>query len=173
MIVECSSSLYRNITNISDTPQDIIFNIENFKNDVYISAYLYAAKDIKNYTNVDFKGYYYGYLIDIEKYDILAIDDGFKFRIDVEPDKDNLVESIFTIVQKDSNDHQLSYSNDSNKILLYLSPEYYSYYETIKYSFTNTNWAILVIPPLAACLNEIQHSVSDEGEIEDIIDEKR
>ena len=173
LIIECSSSLFRKITYISDIPQDIIFNIQDFKNDVSISSYMYVSKDIKAYTSVDFNDYYDGYLFDIEKYDIVAIDDGFKFRIDIESDRDNLVESIFTIIQKDSNDHQLSYSNDTNKILIYLSPEYYSYYETIKYSFTNTNWAILIIPPLAACLNEIQRSVSDGSGIEDIIDEKR
>lgn len=172
LIVECSSSLFRKAIPISEVPKDIFFNIQDFKKEVFISAYMYATEDIVEFTNEDFKDFFDGYKIHLEKYNIVAIDDGFKFRIEVEPDKDNIEDSIFTIIQKDSNDKQLSYNNDSDKILIYLSPEFYTYYITIKNVFTNTSWAILVIPPLASCLEEVKQSINDRSDIEDIIDDR-
>ena len=139
LIVECSSSLFRNVTQISDEPVDITFPIYDLSNDVYISAYLYATENLENYGNDDFKEDYAHYMFDIEKYDILAIDDGFKFRIDIDPDKDNKVDSIFTIVKRDSNEQQMEYLSDTNKIIIYLSPEFYGYYESVKADSTLNN----------------------------------
>lgn len=175
LIVECSSSLFRNVTQISDSPVDITFPIYDLSDDVYISAYLYATEDLLNYENDNFIEDYAHYKFDIEKYDILAIDDGFKFRIDIDPDKDNIVESIFTIVKRDSNEQQMQYVADSYKIKIYLSPEYYGYYNSIKDDSTLNNviFAVLLIPTLVDCLNELKLSIEDDSDMEDIIEQKR
>lgn len=175
LIVECSSTVFRKIFHISNIPKDILINIKELNKIVFVSAYMYASEHIKGYTNDDFIKDYDDYTFDIEKYDILVIDDGYKFRIDIDQNKDNKVDSIFTIVKKDSNDHQLSYDNDKEKIKIYLSPEYYDYYETIKYSSSgiNVNFAILLIPALAASLSEIKLNINEDYNIEDIIDKKR
>lgn len=175
LIVECSSSLFRNVTHITDTPVDITFPICNLSEHVFVSAYLYASEDLENYKNDKFIEDYDNYKFDIEKYDILAIDDGFKFRIDIDPDKDNKVDSIFTIVKRDSNEQQMEYLSDTNKIIIYLSPEYYGYYESVKADSTLNNviFAILLIPTLVACLNELKLNIDDDSDMEDVIEQKR
>lgn len=134
-----------------------------------------ATEDIVAYTNDNFIEEYDDYTFDIEKYDILAIDDGFKFRIDIDSEEDNKLTSIFTIVKEDLNDQHMHYENGSNKIRIYLSPDYYDSYNSMKNSsnLNNIVFAILLIPTLAACLSEIKTSIDDVDDIEDIIEQKK
>ncbi len=157
LIVECSASSYRKLFIVSDVPQDIKIVIGDLSGSVSMSAYLYAATSIPNYCNSEFLEDYSGYVFNIEKYDIMAIDDGYKFNIDTNPEADNRVPSIFTIVKQNDASKQMIYQSTQNKINICLSPEFYSDYDNMKSSseFNNIMFAMLAIPALAGCLFEI------------------
>lgn len=54
---------------------------------------------------------------------VLAADDGIKFRVDIGESNDNKMSSIFTIVKKDDAEGLVTYNNEPNKIVIYLNPE--------------------------------------------------
>lgn len=64
---------------------------------------------------------------------------------------------------------------NGNKIVIYLNPEDYSIYDTMKnYSMYNSVFfANLVIPALAGCLQEIQNGFSEGDIIDEICDDKK
>ena len=97
VIVECSSTIFRKSYDISRIPNDIIIPINNLREQVVISSFIYATENI-NFISPNFLDDYDGYSFDIEKYDIIAIDDGFTTRIEYDEDKDKKVSSIFSIV---------------------------------------------------------------------------
>ena len=57
----------------------------------------YATKDFV-YSDDDFLDDYEGNSFNIEKYDILGIDDGFSVRINYDETKDKKVSSIFLVI---------------------------------------------------------------------------
>ena len=69
---------------------------------------------------------------------------------------DNKMSSIFTIVKKDDAEGIVTYNDEPNKIVIYLNPEDYSIYDTMKnYSMYNSVFfANLVIPALAGCFKK-------------------
>ena len=83
--------------------------------------------------------------------------------------------SIFTIVKKDDAEGIVTYNDEPNKIVIYLNPEDYSIYDTMKnYSMYNSVFfANLVIPALAGCLQEIQNDFSEGDIIDEICDDKK
>lgn len=175
LIVECSSSLYRESFLIDDIPVDISIPLENLKDVVNISAYMYVADRIEGFFNKDFNEDYSEYKFDLEKYNIVAIDDGFKFRIDIDDEGDNKASSIFTIILSDSKDKVVHYENGTNKIKLYLSVDYYKEYSSLKTvaEANNVVFGILLVPVLSECFDEIKIRFEDVDDIEEIIEEKK
>lgn len=175
LIIECSATTFRKMYEVTDIATDIIVPINLLKDTVNVSSYVYAIENINNYQNSDFTDDYIGYVFNIEKYDILAIDDGFKFSININPSEDNKLASIFTIVKKESIDLQMMYESTSNKINIFLSPEYYSNYDNMKTmpEFNNIVFSMIVIPALAGCLCELKSSIDDYMDIGDVIEQKR
>lgn len=175
LIVECSSTIYREMFKIYDKPIDIQIPLNNLNDVVYISSYLYTVEDITGFSNNDFDDDYMNYEFDLDKYDIVAIDDGYKFRIDIDSDLDNKVSSIFTIVRSNRQDERVFFESGESKINIYLSPEYYGEYEQLKKTSVANNviFGILVIPVLVRCLEEIKIGYQDIDDIEDIIEQKK
>ena len=105
----------------------------------------------------------------------MAADDGFKFRVDIDESNDNKMSSIFTIVKKDDAEGIVTYNNEPNKIVIYLNPEDYGIYDTMKnYGMYNSVFfASLVIPALTGCLQEIQNGFSEGNIIDEICDDKK
>jgi len=171
LIVESPASNYRANHELTLDPQEIVLNTVDLKGAVTVSAYLWAAKDIGNYVNESFSDEYAEYKFDIERYDILAIDDGFKFQVEFDPLEDNKMPSIFTIVPKDSNEKQIEYQNLPNNIVITLPARYYKQYDMIKgkEDWQNVMFGIMAIPALAGCISEIKKDFGDEAEIDDII----
>jgi hypothetical protein len=174
LIVECSASLFRQSFLISDKPMDIPISLSKLNDIVNISAYIYVKNELENYSNSDFNADYSGYKFDLEQYDIVAIDDGYKFRIDIELEYDNKVASIFTIVRADSKERRIHYESGRNKIRIFLSPEYYGEYNLLKSTVSANNivFSILVIPVLSRCLDEIKNMLEETDDIEDVIEQK-
>ena len=169
-IVECSASVYRNIFDISASPYDLRVSAQEISGNVVTSCYLYAAEDIPNFRSNGFIPEYAGYSFDIDKYDILAVDDGFKFKIDLDPSEDDKVASIFTVVKKDDAGSIMSYNYNDKRIIIYLPANYYDDYDNIKAKkeCNNIAFSILAIPALACSLEDI---ISRQYEsIEDILE---
>ena len=77
LIVECSATIYREKFDIGMKNRDIIIPLSELNDKVYISSFLYATENISNYKSENFLEDYEDYSFNIEKYDILAADDGF------------------------------------------------------------------------------------------------
>lgn len=175
LIVESSASIFRRSYDITHTPKDIVIAKSDLKDSVSVSSYIYAVEDILNFKNEDFLEDYIEYSFDIEKYDILAIDDGFKFNINIDSSEDDKLSSIFTIVKNESMTQQMSYESTSNKINIYLSEEHYNYYGSMKQlpQYNNIIFSMIVMPALVGSLYEIKLNINEYSEITDIIEQKK
>ncbi|MBR1532941.1 MAG: hypothetical protein IJ639_01130 [Ruminococcus sp.] len=156
-VVECSASVYRNKFDISATPYDLRVSAHEINGNVVASCYLYATEDILNFKSNGFLPEYSGYTFDIDKFDILAVDDGFKFKIDLDPTEDDKVASIFTVVKKEDGGDIMSFDYNDKKVIIYLPSTYYDDYDNIKTKkeCNNIAFSILAIPALACSLEDI------------------
>ena len=132
---------------------------------------LYAAEDIADFKSAGFIPEYAGYSFDIDKFDILAVDDGFKFKIDLDPTEDDKVASIFTVVKKEDDSDIMSYDYDDKKIIVRLPAAFYDCYDNIKTKkeCNNIAFAMIAIPALAGCLDDV---CSRYNTIEEILDDQ-
>lgn len=172
-IVECSASVYRSKFEISQTPYDLPVSVHDLNGNVVASCYVYATEDIIGFKSDGFIDEYKDYTFDIDKFDILAADDGYKFRIDLDPTEDDKVASIFTVVPIDAGDNIMKYENGDRNITIELPRQYFDSYDSIKRKkeYNNIAFAMLAIPVLANCINEIQ--TYDWDDIETICDSHR
>jgi hypothetical protein len=170
-IVECSASVYRSRFDISAMPCDLKVSAHEINGNVVASCYLYATDDIADFKSAGFIPEYAGYSFDIDKFDILAVDDGFKFKIELDPTEDDKVASIFTVVKKEDNSDIMSYDYDSKKIIVHLPAAYYDCYDNIKTKkeCNNIAFAMIAIPALAGCLEDV---CSRYYSLEEILDDQ-
>lgn len=162
VIVECSSTIFRKSYNISREPKDIIIPITNLREQVVISCFVYAKEDFL-YVSDDFLDDYRGYTFKIEKYDILAIDDGFTTRIEYDESKDKKVTSIFSIIKDEFiKDNVMKIESTAKKIVIHLPEEQFGCYENMKNNdnYQELFFAILTIPALISCLQNIQDQIN-------------
>ncbi len=173
--VECSNTVYREFFELFESPQNREIPISNFANIVTISAFLVATKEIVGYVSSDFVDDFAGYSFHINPSNVLAADDGIKFRVDIDESNDNKMSSIFTIVKKDDAEGIVTYNNEPNKVVIYLNPEDYNIYDTMKIHsmYNSVFFASLVIPALAGCLQEIQSNFSEGDSVDEICDDKQ
>lgn len=156
-IVECSASVYRSRFDISSAPYDLHVSAHAINGNVVASCYLYATEDIVGFKSSGFIEEYTGYSFDIDKFDILAVDDGFKFKIELDPTEDDKVASIFTVVKVEDNNDVMNCSYDNKKIIIRLPAAYYRCYENIKSKreYNNIAFSMIAIPALSWCLEDI------------------
>lgn len=178
LIVEASASVYREMFELTDKPADITVPIHLLKGDVYVSSYMYANENIEGYYSQGFEDDYKDYKINIEKYSIMAVDDGFKFKVSVNEKDDNKVSSIFMIIRKDEKSDIMDYENSSERIKIYLPYKHFRNYESLKMQsmYNNEFFSMLLIPVLISCLFEIQVETKlneSYTDISDIIDNKK
>lgn len=173
LIIECSASTFRKCYDISQEPKDINVHASELFGEVVISCCLIANENIIAYKSNGFSPEYNGYSFEIDKYDILGVDDGIKFKLDVDVSADNKVASIFLVVPKETNDGVMTYDSGDKNITIMLPKEIYEHYDNIKRKsdYNNIAFSMMAIPVLAGCLEQIKQ---EEGldNIEDIINEK-
>ena len=158
VIVECSSTIFRKSYDISRIPNDIIIPINNLREQVVISSFIYATENI-NFISPNFLDDYDGYSFEIEKYDIIAIDDGFTTRIEYDEDKDKKVSSIFSIVKDETIENKvMKFEPSARKIIIQLPEEQFGCYENMKNNdnYQELFFSIMTIPALIYCLQNIQ-----------------
>lgn len=170
LIVECSASVFREKYAITKKPYDLHIPATNFNDRVEFSCYLYALEELDGFCSEGFEAFYAGYKFDIEKYDILAVDDGFKMRIDINPSQDDKVSSIFTIVKAKTEELTMKASYDREGITIALPTKAFEAYETIKTKkeFNNIAFSMIAIPALSDCLKDVQNT--QFYSIEEIVD---
>lgn len=161
VIVECSSTIFRKSFNISRIPKDIIVPITNLRDQVVISCFVYVKEDF-SYISDDFLEDYKGYTFNIEKYDILAIDDGFTTRIEYDESKDKKVSSIFSIIKDEFIiNNVMKIEPTVKKIVIHLPEEQFDCYENMKNNdnYQEIFFSILTIPALISCLQNIKDQI--------------
>lgn len=175
LIFESSASTYRVFHELTQEPQTFELSYRDLKGTVTVSAYLYAVEDIEDYTNPNFQNEYKPYHFDVEKYDVLAIDDGFRFQVNIDPSMDNKVESIITIVPKITTEKQMEYSYNDNNIIVQLPEDYYTRYDNIKgkTDFNNMMFAMIGIPALAGALSDMRKYIMEGAQLDDLTDKYR
>lgn len=172
-IVECSASVYRNKFDISQTPYDLPVSVHELNGNVVTSCYIYATEDITGFKSDGFIDDYKNYTFDIDKFDILAADDGYKFKIDLDPTEDDKVSSIFTVIPLETNENIMKYENGDRNITIELPREYFNSYDIIKRKkeYNNIAFSMIAIPVLSNCISEI--NTYEWEDIDSICDEHK
>lgn len=160
LVIECSTTVFRKMYEVTLEPQTIKINIGNLRDKVVISCYLYAKRNILDYKDNDFLDDYQGYSFEIEKNDIIAIDDGFTTIIDYDESMDKKVASIFQVIRSNSVE-TMTIEMKTRKIVISLPEEEFVYYDTLRKNdnFQNIFFTMLAIPALTYCLKEFQDNI--------------
>lgn len=170
LIIECSATVFRKMYEISTEPQTIKIPIGDLRDKVEISCYMYAKKNIENFEDIDFLEDYKGYSFEIDKNDIIAIDDGYTTIIDYDESIDKKVSSIFQII-RDPKAESMIIEKKAKKIVISLPEEEFTYYDSLSKNdnFQNIFFSMIAIPALTYCLKEFQDIVKmGEYDLDDI-----
>lgn len=163
MIIECSSTVYRESKKISMIPQDIYIPLDNLRGRVVISCFIYAKEGFE-YVNDDFLDDYNGYSFAIEKYNIIGIDDGFTTKVEYNEGNDKKISSIFRVIKSyDPELKVMKVSSEDNFIKITLPEKEFGYYDNLKNRdyFKNIFFSIIAIPALIKCLQELKNEKLD------------
>ncbi|MBR2240255.1 MAG: hypothetical protein IJ890_02570 [Clostridia bacterium] len=160
LIIECSSTVYRKMFEITTEPQTIKIPIGDLRDKVEISCYIYAKMDLESFNDNDFLDDYNGYSFKIDKNDIVAIDDGYTTIIDYDESIDKKVSSIFQIIRDKSADSMII-EKKAKKIVISLPEEEFTYYDSLRKNdnFQNIFFSMIAIPALTYCLKEFQDTI--------------
>ena len=160
LIIECSTTVYRKMYEITIEPQTIKIPIGDLRDRVEISCYIYAKKEIEKFQDDDFLEDYNGYSFKIDKNDIIAIDDGYTTVIDYDESIDKKVSSIFQIIRDKSADSMVI-EKKAKKIVISLPDEEFTYYDNLRRNdnFQNIFFSMIAIPALTYCLKEFQDAI--------------
>lgn len=160
LIIECSTTVYRKMYEITTEPQTIKIPIGDLRDRVEISCYIYAKKEIEKFQDDDFLEDYNGYSFKIDKNDIIAIDDGYTTVIDYDESIDKKVSSIFQIIRDKSADSMVI-EKKAKKIVISLPDEEFTYYDNLRRNdnFQNIFFSMIAIPALTYCLKEFQDAI--------------
>lgn len=160
LIIECSTTVFRKMYEITIEPQTIKIPIGDLRDRVEISCYIYAKKEIEKFQDDDFLEEYNGYSFKIDKNDIIAIDDGYTTVIDYDESIDKKVSSIFQIIRDKSADSMVI-EKKAKKIVISLPDEEFTYYDNLRRNdnFQNIFFSMIAIPALTYCLKEFQDAI--------------
>lgn len=167
IVIECSSTIFRTVKAITSEPQDIKILLHNLRGKVEISSFIYAKEDFI-YNNTDFLDDYDGYSFNIEKYDILAIDDGFTTKIEYSESEDKKLSSIFRVIKSMDPDLKVMKVDSGDKFIKIVLPaQAFGYYDNLKNRdyFKNIFFSIIAIPSLIKCLQEFKNEKVDIDDI--------
>lgn len=174
LIIECSQTIYRKIIEISLKSQDIKIPLSDLNGTVELSSYIYATKDIENYNSEYFLEDYRDYNFNIEKYDILAIDDGYRTSIIHEDKKDKKISSIFSVIPNINQEIKEGFevSAEKDKIVISIPYEYYGSYDNMRFNdnFMNIFFGLMAIPALSSCLQTIKDNFEEyNDDLEEVV----
>ena len=164
IVVECSRTIYRKAFPVKLNSTSIKIPISDLRGPVEISCFIYAKENISNYYSNSFNKIYGDYKFDIDKFDILAVDDGYNTKIDFDEQKDNKVSSIFVVVSSgDPNATSMDFDVKRKNIKITLPNKEYGFYTNMKNdtNYQNVFFAIIAIPALTFALTKAQEEDFD------------
>lgn len=173
LIIECSETIYRKKIILNEEGIDIPLYKSDFSGRVVYSIYAYTTQDIILETSDEFLEDYQGINYDLEKYSIIAADDGRTIYMNHEETEDNVVKSIFSVIPSlDNNDNVFHVDYETGKkITISLSENDFNNYnemfniDTYKELF----FSVLLVPSLTEALTRCKMLVvNDEYELDDV-----
>lgn len=171
LVVESPESVFRKTYSLGLTPTTIKIPLLALSGKVTISSYLYATKDILEYKSINFNEDFSDIEFELNKFDIVGIDDGFSFNIEHNDLADNVSESIFEIIRGENSQKYIQYNTDEgdSKIYIYLPKEKFEQYSQVKTSrpFMYIFMGLIVVPVLVDIFNRLKNEFES---CEDIID---
>lgn len=169
LVIECSATIYRVTKEISLENRDIIIPLSELNDKVYISSFLYATDNITDYKSENFLDDYEDYSFNIEKYDILAADDGFYKIIEYDQEEDQKNDSIFSVIKTKNIDNMLVDINQK-KIIIKLPENEYGLYYNLRFNKTYQPLflSMMAIPVLSSVLQKFK---DQDYDIDDIADD--
>lgn len=175
-IIECSQTVFRKCYPLNNlTGKAIVLKNNDFNGRVEISMFAYAKKEFSMKSD-EFLEDYQGIVFSIDKYDILAVDDGFVIKFNHLENDNNVARSIFSIVIDESLKPDDAYYSSYNgkKITIYLPREQYENYNIVFNSpnFKEVFFNMLLVPVLADIFSTIKKDLQEENyDIDDICDD--
>ena len=160
-IVECPSTMFRQKYSLPLEGMDLVIPLADLNNKVNVSSFVIAKEDINDFHSDDFLNGYEGISFSIEKYDILAADDGYVNTIDFDNFEDNKQKSIFLVIKdKGINDGTMRVEYDSEKITICLPEKEWNEYDKTKRisKFESLYFSVIAIPALGYALSCLQRN---------------
>jgi hypothetical protein len=173
LLVDCPQTHFRKLYLLGGVPKDIEVGISHLSGRVNISAYLVASEDIVPFTPNDLSPDYAGFeSFIVEKNDVIAVDDGYMEKVECSEDKDNIVESIFTVISvKDIKDEIMRVDVNDKKIVIKLPEEVWTAYKKIGRipKYQNIVYGLVLIPALVEAIGQLKSGPSESvPDIEDL-----
>lgn len=166
---ECSNTLFRKVVALNLTPLDFEIDKKDLNGKLMITCFAIANEDMPDFYDIDFVDEYDNTHFDIDKYDILAFDDGFSIDIIHDIDKDDKISSIFMVIPKlDDQNDGAEYIYEDRKIIIKLPQLRYNQYDRLKYvkNYQNLFFSLFAVPILSMCLNDLKGRNFDELELD-------
>ena len=166
LVVECSDTVFRKTAEVDRQPRDIILPKTDFTERVDVSMFAYASQDFI-LSSPEVEEDYAGITFEIEKYDIIAANDGFNIRFKHDETEGNLVQSIFSVIVSHdmAEGSYIIECNTGRKITITLSEQDYRNYKVIYTvpAYKEVFFNMLLIPALIEGLSLCKIVVADEG----------
>lgn len=161
---ECSNTLYQEKIDISKHPVSFSINKADINGKLVFNAFAFASEEILDFTNEDFSPLYGDTLFDIDKYDIIAFDDGASININHDIDANTKTSSIFAVVPDEDENGSVTFNHTRDKIVIKLPKMTFNQYDRISKSprYKNIFFSMLAIPILSSVLNELKGENFDE-----------
>ena len=166
VVVECSRTIYRKSFNIGLEPVDVKIPINNLRGPIEVSCFMYAKGNIYNFHSNSFNKIYGDYSFKIDKFDIVAADDGYNCKVDYDEEQDNKISSIFVVIPSaDEEADTMDIDLKRKCIKITLPGREYGFYTNMKNDskYQNLFFAILAIPALSYALNKVQEDDYDNA----------
>ncbi len=163
--IECTLTCFRTIVEVPFEGCTVTISANKVEEVMQLCPFIVATRDVYNYKNSKFNAEYEGISFELDKGSIMAI--GLEKVLRIEKENDDLanVPSIFSvteIIDPKVTDIVIDYSGD--KIGIRLPSTAYRKFVTQNSNNPNAQpvlHAMLIIPALIKCLEEVKHSGED------------
>jgi len=173
-VIECSYTVFLKTYDLSNKNGiNILLDKNDFDGKVEISMFAYA-KDNFILSSNEFTDEYKSIKFEIDKYDLIGINDGFTTKFEHLESEENISKSIFNItfdnnIEEDGS-YEIKYEGDK-KINIYLSRIEYTNYKVVYNSqgFKEVFFNMILVPALTEALTTIK-KMAESGEFSETKD---
>lgn len=156
--LECPQTGYREAVKVKNPSDKLVIKSERLNGEFQICSFIVAAKNIVDYTSINFHDDYAGLKFNIDMGCVLAVGDQITANIDKDKHDFSDLPSIFCVIGKDDrNFTQMQVDYSENKIKIELPYNDYIFYKQLYklHGIKDAANAIVVIPALTYVLSEI------------------